>query len=144
MVPADAVTILRDVLFVSLLLVATASDLKSRTIPYIVCVLIALTGLIDFSPVRLWGLVLAVPFFLASGAKPKRGGEGDVYLVAAASFVLGLASGAAGLVIGLAAFCLYYLAAAIVRKTKGQKGKSESYPLAPFLSVGFIAAYFIP
>ena len=135
---------LQAVLFFCLLLAASVWDLRKRIIPDSICLLIALTGLIDFSPVRLWGLVLAVPFFLASGAKPRRGGEGDVYLVAAASFVLGPASGAAGLVIGLTAFCLYYLAVAIIRKTKGQKEKSESYPLAPFLSVGFITAYFIP
>ncbi|MDD3963154.1 MAG: hypothetical protein PHU76_01700 [Synergistaceae bacterium] len=127
--------------FVLLLLTASATDLKSRTIPYSVCILLALTGLMDFSPVRLWGLFLAVPFFIASGLN--RGGAGDIFLVAASCFVLGLAKGAVGLTLGLFCFCLFCLAASAVRKAKGQKEKPASYPLAPFLAVGFIAAYFI-
>ena len=116
--------ILRAAFFISLLLAAAVSDLKSRTIPYSVCILLALTGLIYFSPVRLWGLILAVPFFAAS------------------CLTLGLFSGALGLMLGLSVFCLYWLAEAFVRKLR-QKEKKVSYPLAPFLAAGFIAAYFI-
>lgn len=131
---------LRAALFISLLLAAAVSDLKSRTIPYSVCIILALTGLIYFSPVRLWGLILAVPFFLASGFQ--RGGAGDTMLVAASCLTLGLFSGALGLMLGLSVFCLYWLAEAFVRKLR-QKEKKVSYPLAPFLAAGFIAAYFI-
>jgi leader peptidase (prepilin peptidase)/N-methyltransferase len=132
---------IKGVAFVSLLLTASVTDLRSRTIPYTVCALIALTGLIGFSPVRLWGLLLAVPFFIASGFD--KGGAGDFFLIAASCFVLGLPRGAFGLTLGLLCFCLFYLAVAAVRTRRGKKEKPVSHPLAPFLAVGFTAAYFI-
>lgn len=133
--------VVKDIAFVSLLLTASITDLRSRTIPYTVCALIALTGLIGYSPVRLWGLLLSVPFFIASGFD--KGGAGDFFLIAASCFVLGLPRGTAGLMLGLFCFCLFYLAATAVRKRRGKKEKPVSYPLAPFLAVGFAAAYFI-
>jgi leader peptidase (prepilin peptidase)/N-methyltransferase len=139
--PADVLQILRCALFCSGLLTASVTDLKSRTIPYTACLLIAGAGLIQFSPAQLWGLLLAIPFYLASGFD--RGGAGDILLVAASSFVLGLKAGAAGLILGLSCFVLYCLAAAVVRKIKKCGNKPASYPLAPFLSAGFITVYFI-
>lgn len=128
--------VLRAVLFCIPLMAAAITDLRSRTIPYTACVLIAAAGLIDFSPTRLWGLVLAVPFFIASGFN--RGGAGDIFLVAASAFTLGLKDGAAGLVLGLSCFVLYDLAAAVMRDNR-----PACCPLAPFFAVGFITAYFI-
>lgn len=114
--------------------------MKNRTIPYSVCAAIAAAGLMDFSPVRLWGTVLAIPFLIAS--LKDRGGMGDVFLIAASCFTLGFVKGAAGLMLALVCFALYYLAAAVARKVRGKTNKPVSYPLAPFLAVGFITAYF--
>ena len=135
--PAGILAVLKPVLFILLLLAASISDIRSRTIPYAVCVLIALTGLINFSPARLWGLLLAIPFFIASGYK--RGGAGDCYLVGASSVVLGLECGAVSLIIGMTAFCLFYLAVHVTNKLKEHMEIQNSYPLAPFLSIGFLA-----
>ena len=75
-------------LFVGSLIFAGINDLRSRTIPYSACILLTLAGLISFSPAHLFGLLLAVPFFLASGFG--RGGAGDTMLIAAASLWSGL------------------------------------------------------
>lgn len=134
-------TILRGAIFASALTAASVSDIRTRTIPYSACVLLAAAGLICFSPARLFGLVLAGPFFLASGFG--RGGAGDTMLVAAASLTLGFRPGLAGMVSALLLFLLFAAADRLVRKLRKQSESPASYPLAPFLSVGFIAAYFI-
>ena len=127
---------LHGILFCAGLAMASITDIKSRTIPYSVCTLIAVTGLFAFSPVRLWGLALSRPICRAAGFH--RGGAGDGFLVAASAFSLGLPSGAVGLVLGLLCFLLF----AAVMKYRRQE-QPASYPLAPFLAVGFAAAYFM-
>lgn len=41
-------------------------DLRKRIIPDSICLFIALTGLMDFSPVRLWGVLAALPSLIAA------------------------------------------------------------------------------
>ena len=127
-------------LFVGSLIFAGVNDLRSRTIPYSACILLTLAGLISFSPAHLFGLLLAVPFFLASGFG--RGGAGDTMLIAAASLSLGLFPGLTGLAAALLLFLLFALTDRLVLKTQ-KRALPKSYPLAPFLAVGFIAAYFM-
>jgi leader peptidase (prepilin peptidase)/N-methyltransferase len=133
--------VLCGLLFVSALTAASVSDIRSRTIPYSACILLAAAGLISFSPAHLFGLILAVPFFLASGFG--RGGAGDTMLVAAASLTLGFWSGLAGLVLALLLFLLFAAADRLLRHIRKRKDAPQSYPLAPFLSIGFLAAYII-
>ena len=127
-------------LFVGSLIFAGINDLRSRTIPYSACILLTLAGLISFSPAHLLGLLLAVPFFLASGFN--RGGAGDTMLIAAASLSLGLYPGLMGLAAALLLFLLFALTDRLVLKTQ-KRAFPKIYPLAPFLAVGFIAAYFM-
>ncbi len=134
-------SVLCGILFVSALTAASVSDIQNRTIPYSACILLAAAGLISFSPAHLFGLILAAPFFLASGLG--RGGAGDTMLVAAASLTLGFRSGLAGLVLSLLLFLLFAAADRLIRHIRNRKEAPQSYPLAPFLSTGFIAAFFI-
>ena len=127
-------------LFAGSLIFAGINDLRSRTIPYSACILLTLAGLISFSPAHLLGLLLAVPFFLASGFG--RGGAGDTMLIAAAGLSLGLYPGLMGLAAALLLFLLFALTDRLVRRAQKQ-AFPKSYPLAPFLAVGFIAAYFM-
>ena len=127
-------------LFVGSLIFAGVNDLRSRTIPYSACILLTLAGLISFSPAHLLGLLLAVPFFLASGCG--RGGAGDTMLIAAASLSLGFFPGLMGLAAALLLFLLFALTDRLVRKAQ-KRAFPKIYPLAPFLAVGFIAAYFM-
>ena len=120
---------------------AAWTDLRRQQIYDLSGIVIAGAGLISFSPARLLGLALAVPFWLAS--RRGRGGMGDALLIAASGFLLGLLRGVAGLVLALVLYCLFYLAIAALHKIRRQERPPESYPFAPFLAVGFFTAYII-
>ena len=133
---------LQAVLFFCLLLAASVWDLRKRIIPDSLCLLIALTGLINFSPVRLWGVLAALPLLIAALCKPEGIGGGDIKLTAAAGMVLGFGGCTAGLLLGLTASLFFYLIEQIVRrlrKLEPRKASQASLPLAPFLSLGFLA-----
>ncbi len=135
-------SIAQAVLFFCLLLAASVWDLRKRIIPDSLCLLIALTGLMDFSPVRLWGVLAALPLLIAALCKPEGIGGGDIKLTAAAGMVLGIGGCTAGLLLGLTASLFYYLINQLIRrlrKLEPQKASQVSLPMAPFLSLGFLA-----
>ncbi|BAE81850.1 prepilin peptidase [Desulfitobacterium hafniense] len=134
--------IAQAVLFFCLLLVASVWDLRKRIIPDSICLLIVLTGLIDFSPVRLWGVLAALPLLIAALYKPDGIGGGDIKLTAAAGIVLGFWGCTAGLTLGLMASLFFYFwtqAIRRLRKLEPLKTSQASLPMAPFLSLGFLA-----
>ena len=128
---------LQAVLFSFLLIAASLWDLRKRIIPDSICILIALTGLIDFSPVRLLGVLAAMPLLTAALCKPEGIGGGDIKLTAAAGIVLGFWGCTAGLIFGLTASLLFYLLVQTVRRLESQKASQAALPMAPFLSLGF-------
>ena len=130
-------SVLQGTLFLIGLMSAAWTDLRRRQIYDLSGIVIAGAGLIHFSPARLLGLALAVPFWLAS--RRGRGGMGDAFLIAASGFLLGFLRGVAG----LALYCLFYLAIAALHKIRRQERPPESYPFAPFLAAGFFTAYII-
>lgn len=134
-------SVLQGTLFLIGLMSASWTDLRRRQIYDLSGLVIAGAGLISFSPARLLGLALAVPFWLAS--RRGRGGMGDAVLIAASGFLLGLLRGVAGLVLALVLYCLFYLAIAALHKIRRQERPPESYPFAPFLAAGFFTAYII-
>jgi len=69
-------------------------------------------------------------------------GGGDIKLMAAAGFVLGFRGGMAAMVMGLAAMLLFYAGCFMVQRLR-KRDCPRAFPLAPFLSAGCIAAYFI-
>ena len=101
-------SVLQGALFLIGLMSAAWTDLRRRQIYDLSGIVIAGAGLISFSPARLLGLALAVPFWLAS--RRGRGGMGDALLIAASGFLLGFLRGVAGLVLALVLYCLFYLA----------------------------------
>ena len=140
----QANSILQGVLFSSLLLVASYTDIKRREIPDTVCVLLVLTGFLKFSFQNLLGIFIALPFLIAAMLKEKSIGGGDIKLIAAVGLVLGFWKGIYGLIIGLILLILFYIMfriSSIIRKK--QVVKNLSMPLAPFLGIGFIIIYFI-
>ena len=80
-------SVLQGTLFLIGLMSAAWTDLRRRQIYDLSGIIIAGAGLISFSPARLLGLALAVPFWLAS--RRGRGGMGDAFLIAASGFLLG-------------------------------------------------------
>ena len=56
------------ILFCGCLIYAAVDDLRTRTVSNIVCIVIALAGLITISPASLLGALLAMlPFYLCAG-----------------------------------------------------------------------------
>jgi leader peptidase (prepilin peptidase)/N-methyltransferase len=138
---ADLPLLFQGGLFIILLLTASIFDIKKRMIPDTVCLLIALTGLISFQPVKLFGILTALPLLLAALIWGGMGG-GDIKVTAASGIVLGFQRGLAAMVIGLTALLLFYFFYSIVQRLRGRE-RQKSFPLVPFLSVGCIAAYFM-
>jgi len=133
-------------LFVTFLIAASVFDLNWRIIPDFLCSLIFLTGLLTFTPVKLFGILLALPLLAAALIKEGGMGGGDIKLTAAGGFVLGLPIGCVGLIIGLSSVIMWYLARKGIGKRKQipiQATEIQTLPLAPFLSSGFIAAIII-
>lgn len=137
---ANMLQIISGLLFIGSLIYASIVDLQSRIIPYLACILLALAGLMVFSPANLAGVLLAIPFFLAAGYG--QGGAGDTMLVAAAGLTLGFMDGLLGVMLALLLFLLYAGTGRLVCKVRHQ-ALPCSYPLAPFLSIGFLAVYII-
>ncbi|MGI6028687.1 MAG: prepilin peptidase [Candidatus Heteroscillospira sp.] len=133
---------LQAVLFFCLLLAASVWDLRKRIIPDSICLLIALTGLITFSPVNLLGILAALPLLIAALCKPEGIGGGDIKLTAAAGTVMGFGGCTAGLLLGLTASLFFYLISQLIRRLRRlepQKASQVALPMAPFLSLGFLA-----
>ena len=77
------------ILFCGGLIYAAVDDLRTRTVSNIVCIVIALAGLITISPASLLGALLAMlPFYLCAGLGLM--GGGDWRLAAAVGFLLGV------------------------------------------------------
>jgi leader peptidase (prepilin peptidase)/N-methyltransferase len=136
----EANGIAQAMLFSFLLIAASVWDLRRRIIPDSICILIALMGLIDFSPIRLLGVLAALPLLAAALCKPEGIGGGDIKLTAAAGIVLGFWGCTAGLIFGLTASLLFYLLVQTVRRLRrleSQKASQAALPMAPFLSLGF-------
>lgn len=139
----QANSILQGVLFSSLLLAASYTDIKRREIPDTICLLLVLTGFLKFSYQNLLGIFLALPFLIAAMLKEKSIGGGDIKLTAPVGFVLGFWKGIYGLIIGLTLLVVLYIMiriSSIIRKK--QVAKDLSMPLAPFLGIGFLIMYF--
>lgn len=142
--PEPSPLLLQAALFIALLLAASILDCRTRLIPNTLCALIGAAGLLQFSPARLPGVLAALPLLIAAMGKPGSMGGGDIKLTAAAGLVLGLGGGLAGLFLGLA-LALMFHGALRVRARLCRKARTlpASLPLAPFLSLGFAAVYFL-
>jgi len=137
-------SILQGVLFSSLLLAASYTDIKRREIPDTICLLLVLTGFLEFSFQNLLGIFVALPFLIAAMLRENGIGGGDIKLTASVGFGLGFWKGIYGLIIGLTLLVVLYIMiriSSIIRKK--QVAKNLSMPLAPFLGIGFLIIYFI-
>ena len=133
-------------LFSCFLIMASVWDIRKREIPDTLSAFVFCTGLLSFTPDKLAGILLGLPLLIAALGKKGGMGGGDIKFAAAAGFVLGLPVGTAGLVFGLSAAILYHLAICAIRRFNNMKlpaASQTSLPLAPFLSAGFITAYFM-
>ncbi|MEQ3316414.1 A24 family peptidase [Enterocloster clostridioformis] len=129
------------VFFALLLCAASVFDLRRRIIPDTLNLSIAASALLCFSPAQLWGILIALPFLLAAVLCGGMGG-GDIKLMAACGLVLGLPKGMLAATAGLSLLLCYAGIYRIICRVQGWEDV-KSFPLAPFLSVGCLLAYFI-
>lgn len=133
---------LGGIYFAQLLLIGAVWDIQTRTIPNFLHPLLLLTVLFTL-PIQpgeaLLGMVgVAAPYLLAAILSRGRLGGGDIKLMAAAGFVLGLYRGtfATILALSLAVLCNIIIGAVT-------KQRNTSFALAPYLGVGCFIAYLI-
>lgn len=115
-----------------ILLFASVTDYKKREVPYIYIILLILTALIDFRASNMLGCLLSLPFYFAQNEGRCMGG-GDVLIVAALGFSLGLAPTLVTVIIG----CIVFIIAGLVSEIKKGKGK-QLFPFVPALTIGYI------
>ncbi|MFZ5944304.1 MAG: prepilin peptidase [Bacillota bacterium] len=127
--------------FAALLAAASITDIRKGIIPDRFCVGIALTSLIAFEPLKLLGVFASIIFLIVALLLGGMGG-GDIKLMVAAGLVLGFNKSMIAAVIGLTALLLFHAGNYIIQKLRG-RDVQKAYPLAPFLSLGCLAAYFI-
>lgn len=122
---------MKELLFILVLLYASAIDIRKRIVPHHVLLLLAGIGCIHFTfESILGGSLLFLIFFLSALLKEGIGG-GDVKLAGMCGWVLGL-DGLPAMIIGLVPACGY-----MIYRQKVQK-KPPGIPLVPFLTFGCI------
>lgn|GEM_PF-1730062 len=130
--------------FVGALLFVAYYDYQTKTIPRFIHWIILITGFIgvDLFWIINQGIpgmlllplpVIAVYLYQKKKEPTKNIGIGDIKLIAACGFVVGMDNGLFGLFIGLALALLWCLIKRI--------DKSSSFPFAPFLCLGFTISY---
>ncbi|MEK4454027.1 prepilin peptidase [Paenibacillus sp. FSL L8-0506] len=133
-----------EFLFLILLLVfASIYDLRTRQIPNSLSFALCAVGLLHFSPLTaLSGLLITgLPYLLAAIFSGGKIGGGDIKLMAACGVVLGPLYGTLQSIIGLTLVLLFSLGVSF--RLGFQATKQTAFPLAPFLAIGGIAAFFL-
>lgn len=137
-------------LFITALLIAAASDVKTRQIPNAAPLLLLAAGLLNlFSGGPFLYHIISALLGLFLGGFPLlilaifRGtiGGGDVKLAASAGFVLSWLGSYLALMTALIAFVTF---AAIYRPTKKGKTAALTLPFAPFYAAAGIGAFVLP
>lgn len=137
--------IVKGTLFGLLLLSAAVWDMRSREIPNLIPILLLLCGLIGFRPAAsAAGLFLVGgPFLLAAVLIKRDGftiGGGDVKLMGACGFVLGVWPGLIQTVLSLS---LAVLAGLVECRLQKRPLSMVRLPLAPFFCFGGVSAYWL-
>jgi len=126
--------IIKNFSFAIILIVAGYIDIKTKTIPDYIHVLIIIVGLINIDLVdSIIGLIIVpLPFFITACLKENSIGGGDIKLMGACGFFLGLTSGLVGSVIGLALAVVVNGVYYVIKKRE----KSIGFALAPYIGFG--------
>ena len=138
-----SIELLKGIILLQILLYASVSDIQTHEVKDFVSVLIFITGFIGVTlsdiPMMLFsGLAIGGVLLICAMVSGNRLGGADVKLSAACAFLFGFSKSIAGLVIGLflAIICNIYF-------SHKNKTKGKAFPLVPYLSIGFMAMYFI-
>jgi Flp pilus assembly protein protease CpaA len=131
----------RGILLCLILLTASYSDIKCREVADYLSVMVLLTSFVGCNMAQLPGMLFGGLFVFTMmlvvslmGRESCIGGA-DIKLGSACAFGLGIQNGTSGLIIGL-------LLAVVLNLFKDKRARLQSFPMVPYLSAGFLAAYF--
>lgn len=130
---------IKGLLFFMLLAIASYKDIKTRTIPNVIHILIMMVGLIQIDLVDslLGFFIVPLPFFIMAYLKEGSIGGGDIKIMAAIGFTVGLFK---GMEVSLLALIL------IVLTSLGSKWiyhkEYTCIPVVPFLTIGFSCIFY--
>lgn len=136
---------IKGMLFSALLLTAAVCDIRKREIPDWIPLFMFLTGILRIKPSDvLLGLAFTgLPYLLAAVLPSKKEGfpigGGDIKIMTACGFVLGVWGGVVQSIVALALTLLAGIGICIYRRDK--KLNSITLPLAPFFCAGGIFSY---
>ena len=133
--------ILKGLAFIGALLAASIGDIKTRRISNKIPLFIALIGLIQMDVANaLLGLIFVpLPYLVMALIKENSMGGGDIKLMGACGFFLGLQTGYVASILGL----LFAITVHFAFRAFGSKNTNKNIPLAPYLSLGCLIAYFV-
>lgn len=128
-----------------LFLYASHSDIRTRKCGDLLHVFILITALIGVQLYEIPEMLAAGAFVLivmlcTSVIFRGRIGGADIKFSAACAFLLGMAKGLSGLIVGL---ILAIAVNAVIGAVKRKNNKEYGFPMLPYLAAGFLAAYFI-
>lgn len=137
----DYIHIAQLIAFIILLTYVAMIDHRTRTIPDHIPMLIILIGLIDMEPVSaVLGLMLVpLPYFIMALLKENSIGGGDIKLMGACGFYLGLQAGYVASILGLMLAIIIHFAYSVI----GNKKATKNIPLGPYLGAGCLIAHLI-
>ena len=133
--------ILKGLAFIGALLAASIGDIKTRRISNKIPLFIALIGLIQMDVANaLLGLIFVpLPYLVMALIKENSMGGGDIKLMGACGFFLGLQTGYVASILGL----LFAITVHFAFRALGSKNTNKNIPLAPYLGLGCLIAYFV-
>lgn len=145
--------LLRVCLLFVIMIIASARDIRTRTIPDLMPVFIAAVSLIPSGHPYILGILVALPLLMAGVVYGGIGG-GDVKIVGAVGLVLGFERTLAGLILALIFLLSFHLikklpvfadmrsrASCLQNEGSMKKKNNDSYPMVPFLTVGMMVSY---
>lgn len=119
-------------LILCILIFASVTDINRREVPSIYQALLLVLIPFNFHIENLWGVLIAVPFFVAAIATDKIGG-GDWKLVALLGVLIGIHKAFVTVVTG----CIIFIISGLIMEKK--KGKDDMlFPFVPSLTAGYI------
>ena len=138
-------TTVKGMILTLLLLYASLSDLKTRTVPDCVSIMILILAFVGFESTNLTSMLIGagvvfIPQLALAMLRPERAcGGADLKISTALAFLLGAEKGLFALIVGM---LLAVITMAVYNKVN-EKEQTEAFPLVPFLWIGATLAYMI-
>ena len=123
---------MKGIAILGILFMASITDIRKQEVPVVYQVLLLCLVPFNFRLENLWGLAIAIPFFIAAIATDRIGG-GDFKVVA----ILGILLGFYKTLLKVTAGCLIFIfSSLVIGRIKG-KG-NELFPFIPSLTLGYV------